>query len=78
MSENKNKGFLLIDQQRNTIFIPWDNLKSNNHNEYDLIYDYLMYSENLKKKVKQHHRFTDLISDIRAYINGKYEDHREG
>lgn len=74
MGENKNKGFLLIDQHRNTIFIPWD-IKYNG--EYSLIYDYLMKSEN-RKKIKQHPRFTDLITDIRAYINGKYEDHRKG
>ena len=74
MNENKNKGFLLIDQQRNTIFIPWD-IKYND--EYSLIHEYLIRSES-RKKIKQHHRFTDLISDIRAYINGKYEDHREG
>ena len=60
------KGFLLIDQQKNTIIL------SPNDPEYKELTMWLLYT-NLIKEVKQHKTKTELYLDVKKYLNNEYE-----
>ena len=58
------KGLLVIDQQMNTIIIPWD--------DEDLQYA-MMHKINIAN-VHQHKTLKELDKDVRAYVNGTYKE----
>lgn len=58
------KGLLLVDQQMNTIIIPWD--------DEDL--QYAMKHKINIANAHQHKTLKELDKDVRAYINGTYEE----
>lgn len=60
------KGFLLIDEQKNTIII------SPNNHEYKELFMWLPYSD-LRKEIKQHKTKTELYLDVKKYLNNEYE-----
>ena len=66
------RGFLLIDSNKNTLFIPeevWSGFWS---------YMYKEDRDKLIRKAKPHSRQTDLQNDIKAFLAGVYQDREEG
>lgn len=63
----KNNGLLVIDQQKNTVLIPY----KNGTEIFDALNDELM------KTIKQHATFKDLDADIHAYCRDEYEEGKE-
>ena len=62
------RGFLLIDQQMNTVIVP--------HDDKDL-QDWFKYKKIDLSKVHKHKTLKELDSDIRAYLHNKYEEEDE-
>lgn len=58
------RGFLLVDQQMNTIVIP---IEDENLKEW-MKYKVKMY------KVHEHGTLKELDKDVRAYLKGEYEE----
>ena len=64
------KGFLLIDEQKNTIIL------SPKYIEADDILSWLKNSD-IRKEIKQHKTKTDLYNDVNMYLKGTYEKPKE-
>ena len=58
------KGFLLVDQQKNTIILPID--------DPDLA-EFFKYKKVALDQTHQHETLKDLDADVRAYLKGEYD-----
>lgn len=60
-------GFLLIDQQKNSVIVPWD--------DPDLaeFFKGKPGRENALEKVHLHKTVKELDADVRAYLKGEYD-----
>lgn len=63
-------GFLLIDQKGNTLCLPADS--------EELAEFFKWFGSKYLKNIKQHGTRTDLLKDIRRYLDGEYEQFKEG
>ena len=62
------RGFLIVDQQMNTIILPYD--------DEDLV-EFFRYKPGFPRsldKAHQHKTLKELDADIRAYLKGEYEE----
>lgn len=59
-----NKGLLIVDGNKNTLLIPWNDLEFSN-----------IIQQNIGK-TKQHKTFAELDKDIRLYVKGEYTDEK--
>lgn len=58
------RGFLIVDQQMNTVIVP--------HDDEDLM-EWMKYKVNIKQ-VHQHKTLKELDADIRAYLKQEYKE----
>lgn len=61
------KGFLIIDQQMNTVIIPWDD---------EELTDWMKYKVNIAK-AHQHKTLKELDKDVRAYLKDTYKQEED-
>lgn len=64
---NKVRGFLMIDQDKNTVLIPWDD---------DDLTRVLLRHE-LRDTIKKHAGLKELDADVRAYLKDEYQGRKE-
>lgn len=64
------KGFLLIDQHKNTIILPVDDP------DLQEFFRYKPGGPNAVDRIKTHRTFQDLWDDVRAYLKNEYKEDR--
>lgn len=61
------RGFLLIDQQKNTVIIPVDD------SDFVEFLRYKTNGPNILDNVRQHSTMKELDTDVRAYLKSEYD-----
>ena len=61
------KGFLLIDQKKNTVIIPFDDEELNG------LFKYRPDRPRLLDSAHTHETMKELDADVRAYLKGEYD-----
>ena len=61
------RGFLLIDQQKNTVIIPADDP------DFVEFFRYKTNGPSILENVRQHSTIKELDTDVRAYLKSEYD-----